>query len=68
MIRCFIVNHDVGFSVSVSNLHTSGTYGGNDALVAFARHHRLNIYIHQVDSPVWTVSTIQQLLLFPVID
>lgn len=42
--------------LTVQNLRTNGTYGGNDALVAFARYHRVNIYIHQIGFPVWTVS------------
>jgi len=33
-----------------------GTYAGNDAIVAFARLHQVNIIIHQLSSPFLLVS------------
>ena len=41
---------------AVSNLKQLGTYAGNDAIVAFARLHKLKVVIHQLDSPCWQVS------------
>ena len=40
---------------SVMNLKKPGTYAGNDAIVAFARLHGLNVVIHQMNSPLWQV-------------
>lgn len=39
----------------MENLAKSGTYGGQDCLVAFARLHHLNIVIHQLNSPLWQI-------------
>lgn len=44
------------FDKYVNNLEQSGTYGGNDALVAFARLHQLEIHLHQLDQPIWKVN------------
>lgn len=42
---------DTSFERHVSQLKMLGTYAGNDAIVAFARLHQINIIIHQLDSP-----------------
>ena len=44
------------FYISVSGLQKMGTYAGNDAIVAFARLHQVNIIIHQLSSPFLLVS------------
>ena len=36
---------------TVSNLRKLGTYAGNDAIVAFARLHHVNVLIHQLSAP-----------------
>ena len=38
------------------NLGENGAFGGNDVLVAFARLHRVNIIIHQLNEPCWQVT------------
>ena len=45
------------FNVSVQALQKMGTYAGNDAIVAFARLHKVNIIIHQLNSPFLLVCT-----------
>ena len=40
----------------VAMLKKMGTYAGNDAIVAFAKLYGLNVVIHQLNSPIWTVS------------
>lgn len=37
--------------IAVSNLRKLGTYAGNDAIVAFARFHKVNVVIHQLNAP-----------------
>ena len=37
-------------------LRQDGTYAGNDAIVAFARRNGVNVVIHQLNAPMWTVS------------
>lgn len=39
----------------MDNLSRPGTYAGQDSLVAFARLHRVNIIIHQLNSPLWQI-------------
>lgn len=46
---------DVPFDRYVDNLSRAGTYAGQDALVAFARLHKVNIVIHQLNSPLWQI-------------
>lgn len=41
--------------VAVDELSRPGTYAGQDALVAFARLHKVNILIHQLNRPVWQI-------------
>jgi len=43
-------------SVAVANLKKQGTYAGNDAIVAFARLHKVVVVIHQLNSPCLQVS------------
>lgn len=44
---------------SVDDLSTPGEYAGNDALVAFARAAHVDIYVHQLDQPVWIVRAVE---------
>ena len=41
------------FDSYINNLEKSGTYGGNDALVAFSRLYKLEINLHQLEQPIW---------------
>ncbi|XP_033097716.1 OTU domain-containing protein 3-like [Anneissia japonica] len=50
------VEDDVPFDRHVCNLRKSGTYAGNDAIVAFARLKELTVVIHQLNAPVFKVS------------
>ncbi|XP_022109291.1 OTU domain-containing protein 3-like [Acanthaster planci] len=50
------VEDDVPFDRHIENLAKSGTYAGNDSIVAFARRHGLNVVIHQLNAPDWKVS------------
>lgn len=40
---------------AVASLAKPGTFAGNDAIVAFARNHQLNVVIHQLNAPLWQV-------------
>ncbi|VDN25299.1 unnamed protein product [Gongylonema pulchrum] len=59
----YMVNHrghfeqfiDVPFDRYVNDLSRPGTYAGQDALVAFARLHEVNIIIHQLNRPLWKI-------------
>ncbi|VDK87404.1 unnamed protein product [Litomosoides sigmodontis] len=59
----YIVNHrghfepfiDVPFERYINDLSNPGTYAGQDALVAFARLHEVNIIIHQLNRPLWKI-------------
>lgn len=42
---------DTTFERHISGLQKLGTYAGNDAIVAFARLHQVNVIIHQLNSP-----------------
>lgn len=46
---------DIPFERYIDNLSRPGTYAGQDALVAFARLHQVNIVIHQLNSPLWQI-------------
>jgi len=46
---------DMPFNRYMDNLSRLGTYAGQDALVAFARLHRVSIMIHQLNSPLWLI-------------
>ncbi|EFO26014.1 hypothetical protein LOAG_02473 [Loa loa] len=46
---------DVPFDRYVNDLSRPGTYAGQDALVAFARLHEVNIIIHQLNRPLWKI-------------
>ncbi|XP_006862471.1 PREDICTED: OTU domain-containing protein 3 [Chrysochloris asiatica] len=39
----------------VASLAKPGTFAGNDAIVAFARNHQLNVVIHQLNAPLWQI-------------
>lgn len=43
------------YPFAVAMLSKAGTYAGNDCIVAFARIHKVNVVIHQLDSPMWQV-------------
>ena len=45
-------------TVSVQNLKKLGVYAGNDAIVAFARFHQVNIIIHQLSAKHLMVSLV----------
>ncbi|KAJ1142274.1 hypothetical protein NDU88_008601 [Pleurodeles waltl] len=49
------VEDDVPFDRHVANLEKPGTFAGNDAIVAFARNHQLQVVIHQLNNPLWQV-------------
>lgn len=55
----------------MASLAKPGTFAGNDAIVAFARNHQLNVVIHQLNAPLWQVGhllenlSIKQLLESP---
>lgn len=43
------------FDRYISNLEQLGTYADNGCLVAFARLYQLDINIHQLNLPIWTI-------------
>ena len=43
------------FEKYIKNLENTGTYADNGCLVAFARLYQVDINIHQLDLPVWTI-------------
>ncbi|XP_063798218.1 OTU domain-containing protein 3 isoform X2 [Pseudophryne corroboree] len=49
------VEDDIPFDRHVSNLAQSGTFAGNDAIVAFARSSSVNVVIHQLNNPLWQI-------------
>uniref|UniRef100_A0A915PD13 OTU domain-containing protein n=1 Tax=Setaria digitata TaxID=48799 RepID=A0A915PD13_9BILA len=59
----YMINHrghfepfiDAPFDRYVNDLSRPGTYAGQDALVAFARLHEVNIIIHQLNRPLWKI-------------
>ena len=53
--------------LTVSNLRKLGTYAGNDAIVAFARLHHVNVLIHQLSAPFLLVRS-NLLSLFTMLD
>ncbi|XP_039251603.1 OTU domain-containing protein 3-like [Styela clava] len=54
------VEDDIPFNRHVENLRNPGTYAGNDAIVAFARKYNVNVVIHQLNAPIWTVKGNEQ--------
>ncbi|XP_068018955.1 OTU domain-containing protein 3 [Melanerpes formicivorus] len=54
------VEDDVPFDKHVTNLAKPGTFAGNDAIVAFARNHQLNVVIHQLNAPLWQIRGTEQ--------
>lgn len=44
------------FEQYLKNMEQAGTYADNLCLVAFARLNQLNINIHQIGLPIWTIS------------
>jgi len=50
------VEDDVPFDRHTANLRKSGTFAGNDALVALARYLKISIVIHQAGQPVWQIN------------
>ncbi|CAH7440839.1 OTU domain-containing protein 3 isoform X1 [Phodopus roborovskii] len=49
------VEDDIPFEKHVASLSKPGTFAGNDAIVAFARRHQLNVVIHQLNAPLWQI-------------
>ena len=50
------VEDDVPFDRHLALLRKSGTFAGNDALVALARYLKISIVIHQAGQPVWQIN------------
>lgn len=42
-------------ALPVAELSKDGEHGGNDSIVAFARHYVVDVLIHQLDLPLWEV-------------
>ena len=49
------VEDDISFDDHLSSLSEQGTFGGNDAIVAWARLHQCTVVIHQLNKPLWQV-------------
>ena len=49
------VEDDISFDDHMSSLSEQGTFGGNDAIVAWARLHQCTVVIHQLNKPLWQV-------------
>uniref|UniRef100_F7C3N8 OTU domain-containing protein 3 n=1 Tax=Ornithorhynchus anatinus TaxID=9258 RepID=F7C3N8_ORNAN len=49
------VEDDIPFEKHVASLAKPGTFAGNDAIVAFARNHQMNVVIHQLNAPLWQI-------------
>ncbi|XDB47258.1 PREDICTED: OTU domain-containing protein 3 isoform X2 [Capra hircus] len=54
------VEDDIPFEKHVASLAKPGTFAGNDAIVAFARNHQLNVVIHQLNAPLWQFQMLHQ--------
>ncbi|XP_012656923.1 OTU domain-containing protein 3 [Otolemur garnettii] len=54
------VEDDIPFEKHVASLAKPGTFAGNDAIVAFARNHQLNVVIHQLNAPLWQFQILRQ--------
>ena len=52
------VEDDISFDDHLSSLSEQGTFGGNDAIVAWARLHQCTVVIHQLNKPLWQVGVI----------
>lgn len=52
------VEDDCSFNDHIRKLSLDGTYAGNDSIVAFARNNGVNVVIHQLNAPMWTISGI----------
>ena len=50
------VEDDMSFDDHLSSLSEQGTFGGNDAIVAWARLHQCTVAIHQLNKPLWQVA------------
>ena len=46
------VEDDIPFSRYIAWLRKKGTHAGNDAIVAFAKLHHLNVAVHQLNQPI----------------
>lgn len=44
------------FEKYIKNMEQPGTYADNGCLVAFARLYQVNINIHQLNLPIWTIN------------
>ena len=49
------VEDDISFDAHLASLAESGTFAGNDSIVAFARKHNLTVVIHQLNKPLWQI-------------
>lgn len=50
------LDETVTFEKYLSNLASNGTYGGNDSIVAFARKNKVDVVIHQFESPAFVIN------------
>ncbi|XP_066934499.1 uncharacterized protein [Clytia hemisphaerica] len=50
------LDETVTFEKYLKNLSSTGTYGGNDSIVAFARKNTVDVVIHQYDSPAFIIN------------
>lgn len=46
----------VTFEKYLQNLSSSGTFGGNDSIVAFARYNKADVIIHQFNNPTFVIN------------
>ena len=50
------VEDNVSFNTYIAWLRKKGTHAGNDAIVAFAKLHHLNVAIHQLNQPILMIN------------
>ena len=50
------VEDDISFNTYIAWLRKKGTHAGNDAIVAFAKLHHLNVAIHQLSQPILMIN------------
>lgn len=53
------IEDDVPFDSHIRNLRQTGTYGGNEVIVAFCRLHGVNVVIHQLGRDPWQICDVE---------
>jgi len=53
------VEDEMDFGDHLKRLSEMGTFGGNECIVAFARIHKAQVVIHQVNTPLWRISGLE---------